>query len=183
MSQPKSTNDAIVHKCGDCRKLNTNEKRCSLCHLVYFCDETCCKNGWNEHRKLCKFIRETNPPNLISVARQRIAQAVEEKRPDDVIMFVPLLQMIIHGQNDQYKQSLYGTFGRAFHELITRSVNTSIDPKPTQLNKMKHHFIEMSIESAKLYGEHNQLMFQGLVLIEAAHQFLSMNMMKEAKSY
>jgi len=174
---------AMANKCGNCRKLNTNELRCSKCHLVYFCNDTCITNGWNEHKKICKFIRETNPSNLISVARQRIATAMEENKAVDIIMYEPLLQMIIQGQNDHYKQSQYGIFGRAFHKMIWGILNTQTDRHSNQLNKLRHHLIEISQELAKLYGQHNELMNQGLMLTEIGHLWNAMNMQREAKSY
>ena len=40
-------------QCMSCKKIDENLKRCSRCKNAYFCDATCLKRAWAEHKKDC----------------------------------------------------------------------------------------------------------------------------------
>jgi hypothetical protein len=42
------------YSCWYCKKISEKQlKKCSKCHLAYYCDATCQKNHWLEHKKTC----------------------------------------------------------------------------------------------------------------------------------
>jgi len=54
-----STNLVVRAMCTFCKKvIENNRKKCSRCKRVYYCDETCQKNHWLEHKKKCVPVEE-----------------------------------------------------------------------------------------------------------------------------
>jgi len=57
------TKQATSWSCGHCGTRRTKLKACAACCLVGYCDRTCQKAGWPEHRAFCKQARTSNPGN------------------------------------------------------------------------------------------------------------------------
>ena len=69
-------------KCHECHKwsgqLTSPLKRCSRCHLVYYCSIECQKKDWSSHKDLCK-INAAKPggKNIFGSAKEEVANAYD----------------------------------------------------------------------------------------------------------
>ncbi|XP_067685852.1 uncharacterized protein [Haliotis asinina] len=43
-----------THSCGSCGRTSAECKKCTGCHLVYYCDRVCQKKAWPEHKHVCR---------------------------------------------------------------------------------------------------------------------------------
>ncbi|XP_067685859.1 uncharacterized protein [Haliotis asinina] len=43
-----------THSCDNCGRTSTECKKCTGCHLVYYCDRACQKKAWPEHKHACR---------------------------------------------------------------------------------------------------------------------------------
>ncbi|KAG8443059.1 hypothetical protein GDO86_011761 [Hymenochirus boettgeri] len=62
-------------------------KRCSVCKLVLYCDQTCQKLHWFTHKKVCKILKEKREKQDLEDAKEKKRQeklkAKEQIKPDD----------------------------------------------------------------------------------------------------
>ena len=50
----ETTDIEFCYTCWSCRKPSEKKlKKCGKCHLAYYCDDTCQKKHWPEHKKTC----------------------------------------------------------------------------------------------------------------------------------
>jgi len=55
-TKPLSSSYSNILVCSSCKKPSTTDeklKKCAKCHLVAYCNPTCQKNHWPEHKKVC----------------------------------------------------------------------------------------------------------------------------------
>lgn len=72
-----------ITKCSACKKnLVESRKKCSLCLCTYYCDESCQKIDWKEHKKTCK-----HDPELVEV--RSILTRWTENYEQDFEKFLP----------------------------------------------------------------------------------------------
>lgn len=58
-SNPTMSNRSTAFKrCEKCGKQSEKPSRCSQCQVMYYCDKDCQKKNWQEHKSICKEIRE-----------------------------------------------------------------------------------------------------------------------------
>lgn len=54
------------------------EKRCSICKMVIYCDQSCQKMHWFTHKKVCKILQEQREKQEAETAELRMQQSQEE---------------------------------------------------------------------------------------------------------
>jgi sulfatase maturation enzyme AslB (radical SAM superfamily) len=59
---PTATNSGAKKTCQVCGKAAS--KKCSRCHLVWYCSEICQKKGWKAHKSLCNSEYQTHQYEL-----------------------------------------------------------------------------------------------------------------------
>lgn len=47
-----------VHVCHNCFRRQANPHRCAQCKFAHYCDRTCQRAAWEEHKKECAAIRQ-----------------------------------------------------------------------------------------------------------------------------
>jgi len=57
--------------------LNTADKKCARCHSVYYCDTTCQRRDWAQHKRCCKQMSKDDPPP--SEATKSLEDEIKEK--------------------------------------------------------------------------------------------------------
>jgi len=61
-SHPKwSTNPAELHKCSWCGNPSAVLRKCGGCEKARYCDPSCQKSAWAEHKNVCKTRKTTGP--------------------------------------------------------------------------------------------------------------------------
>ena len=160
--------------CDHCRKFTDGSSRCSGCHSVHFCGKQCMASGWNEHKKLCKMIRNTPENALKDNMRIFTSKAFEQRNWKNIIMCEPLLKLITSGASYDYQEAIFTEFLVALHNSI------SID---TQRIKYKNLLISIYQLSSDMYGEQNKVLRQGKRLMDIANTLIAMKRSTEILPY
>ncbi|XP_053114842.1 ankyrin repeat and MYND domain-containing protein 2 [Hemicordylus capensis] len=57
-------------------------KRCSVCKMVIYCDQSCQKMHWFTHKKTCKTLKEAHEKQELEAAKEKKQQDQEQKREE-----------------------------------------------------------------------------------------------------
>ena len=68
-------------RCFLCGEEGTNLKKCSQCEIAYYCNKTCQRGHWKDHKLSCA---QAVAAQAEAANRERLARAVREKGKDNV---------------------------------------------------------------------------------------------------
>ncbi|OWK06227.1 ANKMY2, partial [Cervus elaphus hippelaphus] len=69
-----------VEFCTTCGEKGAS-KRCSVCRMVIYCDQTCQKTHWFAHKKICKNLKDIYEKQQLEAAKAKSEE--ENKRPEE----------------------------------------------------------------------------------------------------
>ena len=174
---------ALTHKCGYCQKNTASKLRCPVCHQIYYCNEKCFKDGWNEHKKLCGVIKKWPSNDVKNCARKYIEHFRQPHNWQYVVMCLPLLPEILNNTNLEYRLWAFDVFVRAFQMQLQLALET--DPHTTleETARIRNRLIGIEEQCGDLCGEFNHLDQQGMYILDIGVQYHGMLMYREAKKY
>ena len=78
----------VIKKECDVCAASTNLKKCSGCGVAYYCSTTCQKNGWKNHKTLCRTNITRGPTGMLNIERASTSMLVERLRESKVVQSV-----------------------------------------------------------------------------------------------